>query len=158
MVIDTIYYWVHRLSHRIPFIKRAMHNTHHDIYNLLPIDFLHVSVIEYVLYIVTTNILPLLFINVSILEYSTILIITLVHQIYTHSDIKSQFILPVFINSKYHKYHHQIGGGNYSVFFPFWDNYMKTRIIPRKKKCIKKNKITNDRTNKLHITDSIQRK
>ena len=146
LVIDTIYYWVHRLSHRIPFIKQAMHNTHHDINNLLPIDFLHVSIIEYLLYIVTTNLLPLFFFNVSMVEYLLIVTTTLVHQIYTHSEVNRQFIFPGFIDSKYHKYHHKIGGGNYSVFFPIWDNYMKTRIIPRKNKNKIKNMTTNDQT------------
>jgi sterol desaturase/sphingolipid hydroxylase (fatty acid hydroxylase superfamily) len=143
LVIDAIYYWVHRLSHRIPFIKRAMHNTHHDVYNLLPIDFLHVSVVEYILYFVTTMCFPLLFIHVSIVEYLFIVTIILFHQIYTHSEENKPFFLPGFIDSKYHKYHHQIGQGNYSIFFPLWDNYMKTRI--RKNNIKKKKSPTNDR-------------
>ena len=47
--------------------------------------------------------------------------------------------LPFFINSKYHYYHHSIGKGNYSIFFPLWDNYMKTRIKKSKKKKKAKN-------------------
>ena len=144
LVIDAIYYWVHRLSHRRPFIKRTMHNTHHDVYNLLPIDFLHVSVFEYIMYFVTTMCLPVFFINVSFVEYITIATIIICHQIYIHSEENKPFFLPGFIDSKYHKYHHQIGKGNYSIFFPLWDNYMKTRI--RKMNIKKKKSNSNDRT------------
>jgi cytochrome b involved in lipid metabolism len=44
-------------------------------------------------------------------------------------------MLPLFIDSNYHSLHHEYGKGNYAFFFPFWDDYMKTRVteLPLKK-------------------------
>lgn len=56
--------------------------------------------------------------------------ISLSHSIYIHSEEDDEYFLPGFINSTFHKYHHQIGRGNYSIFFSTWDDYMKTRIPP----------------------------
>ena len=57
----------------------------------------------------------------------------MIHSIYLHSDISDEFILPMFINAKYHTLHHTLGQGNYSIFFSFWDDYMGTRLkeIPK---------------------------
>lgn len=132
LVIDFIYYWTHRVTHRIPYLRHILHETHHDVFDLLPLDFLNVSVLEYVMYILTTNLAPLLFLSVSMVEYFTIFGLILVHVIYCHSEVDSSFFLPLFIDSTYHRHHHQIGRGNYSVFFPIWDEYMKTRIQTQK--------------------------
>ena len=128
LVIDLIYYWTHRMTHRIPYLRTLLHETHHDVFHLLPLDFLNVSVLEYVMYILTTNLAPLLFLSVSMVEYFTIFGLILLHVIYCHSEVESSFFLPLFIDSTYHRHHHQIGRGNYSVFFPIWDEYSKTRI------------------------------
>ena len=64
----------------------------------------------------------------NFIEYVMILIISFYHSYYTHSDIKNKFILPLFIDSKYHKKHHTIGRGNYSIFFNIWDQYMDSKI------------------------------
>jgi sterol desaturase/sphingolipid hydroxylase (fatty acid hydroxylase superfamily) len=71
------------------------------------------------------------------IEYFLVSIIAFYHGYYTHSDIKHKFILPLFINSKYHKRHHSIGRGNYSIFFNIWDEYMGTKI-PNKKSSLNK--------------------
>jgi sterol desaturase/sphingolipid hydroxylase (fatty acid hydroxylase superfamily) len=54
--------------------------------------------------------------------------INIFHSIYIHSEVEGKFPIPGFIESNYHRYHHQIGRGNYAVLFPIWDNYMGTRI------------------------------
>ena len=128
IVIDTVYYWVHRIIHRIPFLKELLHGTHHDAFNLIPFDAFYVYIHEYLLYMILTNIVPLLFIPINIIEYFVVFILVLIHSVYIHSESDKEFSIPPFIDSTFHKYHHQIGKGNYSIFFPFWDNYMETRI------------------------------
>ena len=128
LFLDTIYYWVHRLTHRIPIVKKTLHLTHHDAYHLLPLDFLNMNMFEYLIYIFIVNIIPLCFIKINVSEYIIVLVLITIHSIYIHSDNKENFILPGFINSKYHTYHHQIGGGNYSIYFSLWDDFMNTRI------------------------------
>jgi sterol desaturase/sphingolipid hydroxylase (fatty acid hydroxylase superfamily) len=67
------------------------------------------------------------------MEYIVILLISLWHACYTHSEIKDNFAIPLFIKSKYHKKHHRIGGGNYSIFFNIWDEYMGSKIKSKTK-------------------------
>jgi sterol desaturase/sphingolipid hydroxylase (fatty acid hydroxylase superfamily) len=80
------------------------------------------------MYVVCINHLPLLFIPLNIIEYGVVYLIILVHAVYSHFESESSFILPLFIDSTYHKHHHQKSRGNYSVFFPIWDDFMKTRF------------------------------
>jgi sterol desaturase/sphingolipid hydroxylase (fatty acid hydroxylase superfamily) len=135
IVIDTISYWLHRTIHRTPFLKELLHGTHHDVFHLIPFDAFHIYIPESLLYITLIYIVPLLFIPVNIIEYYIVFTIVSIHELYIHSEYDAEFIIPPFINSTFHKYHHQIGKGNYSIFFPFWDNYMETRIpTPAKKK------------------------
>jgi len=129
LIVDTIYYWMHRTIHRIPFLKRFLHEHHHE-HDCIPLDFLNLTSAEFSLYMLNTNILPLFFIPISLVSYLTIFILIMFHSIYTHSELDAQFPIPGFIDSTYHRYHHQIGRGNYAVFFPIWDDFMNTRISP----------------------------
>lgn len=127
LVTDTLYYWFHYTSHRIPFIKQYMHSTHHTLSNLVPLDSFFLDSFDHSIYGFLVLYLPLLFVE-NIVEYFILLFISMLHSIYLHSDISEEFILPMFINAKYHALHHSIGQGNYSIFFSFWDDYMRTRV------------------------------
>uniref|UniRef100_A0A6C0HCY0 Fatty acid hydroxylase domain-containing protein n=1 Tax=viral metagenome TaxID=1070528 RepID=A0A6C0HCY0_9ZZZZ len=139
-IIDTLYYWYHRTIHRIPFLKKYVHLEHHQKEHLLPIDILHSTITESIMNLSLTNIIPLFFLDINISEYLFIILINFSHSLYIHYDCKKRFI-PLFITSKYHKFHHKFGKGNYSGFFTFWDDYMGTRIKrPKKDKKEKKDK------------------
>ena len=147
LIIDALYYWVHRTSHRIPFIKKILHDEHHTKNNLIPTDFLNSNYIEYILNILIVYYLPLFYIDISMIEYNISSLTILIHSIYLHCD--ADFILlPSFINSEYHKNHHEIGGGNYSMVFPIWDNFMNTRIKTKQKKQKKTKKTKKTKKNK----------
>jgi sterol desaturase/sphingolipid hydroxylase (fatty acid hydroxylase superfamily) len=73
-------------------------------------------------------IIPLLFIKINLSEFLIANSVIYYHAIITHSEKDTNFVLPLFINSNYHKYHHQIGRGNYGILFSIWDDYMGTRI------------------------------
>ena len=133
VIVDSCFYWIHRTIHRTPFLKKHLHMTHHTAHDVIPLDIYYTDVKEHILYSLFVGAVPLLFINVNLLEYALANIIILCHSIYTHSESGKKFILPLFIDSKYHKYHHQIGKGNYAVFFNIWDNYMGTRIKLKKR-------------------------
>lgn len=132
---DAVYYWIHRTIHKNPSLKEFFHFKHHEAIKLVPFDIFYTDYKENILYLFIIYIVPLLFIQLNIIEYLIIIIISFYHSYYTHSDIKNKFIIPLFIHSKHHKKHHTIGGGgNYSVFFNIWDEYMgsklkKTRLI-----------------------------
>jgi sterol desaturase/sphingolipid hydroxylase (fatty acid hydroxylase superfamily) len=97
-------------------------------------DVYYLSHQEHTLYLMLIFTFPLLFVHPNFTEYIAILLISLWHACYTHSEIKENFPIPLFINSKYHKKHHRIGGGNYSIFFNIWDEYMGSKIKPANKK------------------------
>ena len=128
LVIDCVYYWIHRTTHRIPYLRKELHETHHDVFHLLPMDILNETVLEYCMYMFATNIAPLFLIPITFVEYFTVFILIFIHSVYCHSESEKSFFLPLFIDSTYHRYHHQIGKGNYSAFLSIWDDFMKTRI------------------------------
>jgi sterol desaturase/sphingolipid hydroxylase (fatty acid hydroxylase superfamily) len=138
VLIDTLYYWVHRITHRIPSLRALLHSTHHSLFDLLPLDFLYESPLEYSMYTFLTSLFPLFFLSVTIWEYGFIILISLIHVIYCHADMDGGFILPMFIDSAYHRDHHQRGRGNYSILFPTWDHFMKTRIPSATPSSVKK--------------------
>jgi sterol desaturase/sphingolipid hydroxylase (fatty acid hydroxylase superfamily) len=150
LVVDTIYYWMHRTIHRTPVLKKFLHEHHHE-HDCIPLDFLNLTVSEFCLYMFNTNIAPLFFIPISIVNYFTIFIIIMFHSIYTHSELEGKFPIPGFIESDYHRHHHQIGRGNYAVFFSIWDDYMGTRIPIRQTE----EKITETQT-KTETNDTVK--
>ena len=127
LATDTIYYWTHYISHSVPLIKKYMHSMHHEVVNLLPLDTFFLDILDHVYYVILTLGLPFLFIE-NLTEYVIVIMISTFHSIYLHSDISDEIIPPIFISSKFHKLHHELGKGNYSILFPFWDDYMSTRI------------------------------
>lgn len=138
LITDTLYYWIHRILHRIPILKKLFHLEHHEAINVLPLDIYYTEYTENILYVLITHAAPLLFIHLNLIEYLIILFILTYHLYYTHADIKDIFILPLFISSNYHKKHHIIGGGNYSFVLNIWDEYMGTKIKSKSKNKSKK--------------------
>jgi sterol desaturase/sphingolipid hydroxylase (fatty acid hydroxylase superfamily) len=140
LTIDTAHYWIHRICHRTPALKKLIHNTHHDAYDLIPSDIFYMTLYDGLLYVMTLLVIPIL-LGVNLVEAFVLLIIALLHGLYIHSELTEPFVLPGFIHSSYHKNHHQIGKGNYAFLFPIWDDYMQTRIAPPADKQEKKDKI-----------------
>jgi sterol desaturase/sphingolipid hydroxylase (fatty acid hydroxylase superfamily) len=137
LFIDTILYWSHRLTHRVSCLKELVHSLHHNLRTLLPLDFTYLTIFDYNLYFLVDMLIPLFFINVSYTEYCCIVGVIYWQSMYIHSDVNFKFPIPGFIHSKYHKRHHEIGGGNYGQYFPIWDEYMGTKIkrrLPKKYK------------------------
>lgn len=134
VIVDSCFYWLHRTIHRIPFLKEQLHMTHHSAYDLVPLDLYYTDIKEHIIYTLLVGTAPLFFLNINVVDYILANIIIFFHALHTHSATNTKFMLPLFIDSKYHKYHHQIGKGNYAVYFNIWDNYMGTRIKPTKKK------------------------
>lgn len=128
LLIDTVYYWIHRNTHRIPAIRSLIHSKHHEAFDLIPMDIFYLSTYDYCIYLFLILVFPMYVSNTSMIEHVFIGIFAGLHTLYLHEESEEPFIFPAFINSTFHKYHHQIGKGNYSIFFPFWDDYMGTRI------------------------------
>ena len=130
-IFDTMFYWSHIIMHRVPLLRKHLHAAHHKNIDLVPLDFLYEGIFSVLINSVLYFILPCLTLN--FIETVIYLVIIITHLIYAHCNVKFNFPIPLFINSKYHLLHHKIGGGNYGLLFPFWDNYMSTRIKKKKK-------------------------
>ena len=136
MLFDTIFYWTHRMIHRIPFLKKNIHETHHKIGLPVPLDFMYEDIYSILIHLNLYVFFPLL--TLEFMDIIIYLVIVISHHIYAHSNVNFEYPIPLFINSRYHLLHHTIGKGNYSFLFPFWDNYMNTRIKePAKAKAAK---------------------
>lgn len=155
IISDTIYYWAHRIIHRTPVLKQFYHFTHHTAIDLIPMDIFFTDIKENILYLLIVGGFPLIFINVSLSEYMIINIIAYFHNYYTHSELSQDFIIPFFAQSEHHKYHHHIGGGNYSGFFTIWDKFMNTTINQPN---VKSKKINKPKKNKSKEKGKIKEK
>lgn len=127
LVLDCLIYWIHRITHRTPLLRKYLHETHHDVFYLLPMDFYNANISEYLIYNISMYI-PLLFISIPYFDFVIASLIVFAHSVYTHCETDLPFGIPMFIDSTYHRYHHQIGKGNYSTYLTIWDEFMKTRI------------------------------
>jgi sterol desaturase/sphingolipid hydroxylase (fatty acid hydroxylase superfamily) len=127
LLLDAFYYWTHYLEHYIPDLYNITHNQHHKSIDLIPIDAFHSDHIENIMYSIVFCAFPLLILE-NVYEYVFVTSIFYLHTMYLHSNLKNDFFLPFLNNTEYHNLHHTIGKGNYALYFPFWDDYMKTRL------------------------------
>ncbi len=134
LLVDLFYYIYHISVHKIPFLKKHLHETHHNKNPLLPHDFIYSSYIEHLINIFIVSYIPLFFMNMTKMEYVGAMAISYTHLSYSHSELKNKFVFPLFIDSKYHKNHHHKCGGNYALYFNIWDKFMGTEIKKKKKR------------------------
>ena len=142
LIADFLFYWYHICIHRIdPTIKKYIHELHHELDNLVPLDTINNTIIDTIITFFIIYLIPTLIITLNISETILVRSILVLHQFYVHTNTSYKFPIPYFISSKYHERHHRIGGGNYGSIFSLWDNIMGTAIpkkIRKKKKLIKK--------------------
>lgn len=133
VVIDTWFYWAHRLMHSMPYLKKV-HQVHHNSYNITPVSAYSFHIVESL--IVTT---PWLIMLVAIPWHPVALLIFsvggLLYNGYLHLGFDFFYIqrsqhplLKWLYSATHHSIHHQIYDGNYAVYFSFWDKLMGTEI------------------------------
>ena len=128
IINDTWFYWWHRSLHRIPFVKKYVHDTHHTSHNPLATDYIYANIIEVIGGAI--GLLPLFLITkVNGYSFLFINIIRQLHELEIHHS-KSKKSIFFGLNSPYnHNLHHEIGkNGNYGSTFPFWDTIMDTKL------------------------------
>jgi len=123
LFVDFLFYWYHRTVHRNEILKKKIHDLHHEYYSI-PSDLLYISICE--LFITITLIfIPCLFLNMKFEFFIFAIILYYIHGLYTHSE--STYDIPILISAKFHEDHHKIGGGNYSIVFPYLDSILNTK-------------------------------
>jgi sterol desaturase/sphingolipid hydroxylase (fatty acid hydroxylase superfamily) len=140
LIVDSFLYWYHRSIHRQPFLKKYIHETHHNNYHMVPLDAITVSFLEILCNFLFIFLIPTYLTQINLFESIIIYGIIVSHISYIHMDVNYNYFFNFFINSKYHAKHHKIGGGNYGQFFYIWDYLMNTIINCDKKLSRKKSK------------------
>ncbi len=132
-IVDTWFYWAHRLMHTVPFLKKA-HNVHHRSYNPTPATSYSFDVVEALInmapYIIIVLCIPWHPLALLIFSSFGIFYVGYIHLGYDFGFNwrKKNFLTKWFYSSTHHSIHHQIYDGNFAVYFTFWDKLMKTEI------------------------------
>ncbi len=131
VVHDTYFYWMHRLLHH-KAIFTFTHKVHHKSVNPSPwvsysFHFIE-AFTESLVLLVAAFIIPMH--PISILLFT---VIGFLINVYGHlgfelmpKRFRSSVLFQIFNTSVYHNLHHSKFKGNYSLYFRFWDKWMKT--------------------------------
>jgi lathosterol oxidase len=130
---DAYFYWTHRLLHsRISFFSR-MHDIHHSSLNPTPFAVYTFGPSEAVLlglyFFAAAFILPL-----NIYALLSFFVLNTAFNAAGHlgyeflpATIHEKAVGKLFNTSTHHNMHHQYGRSNFSLYFRFWDDAMKTQ-------------------------------
>lgn len=129
LLVDLIYYWYHRLSHRYRFLW-AFHFTHHtgQQFNLLTAYRLN-----WFSFIITPLfVIPLAIFGFPVSYIAISLVLNLFYQFFLHTEMVPRIpFLEGFINTPsahrvHHAYNEKYLNKNFSGVFAFWDVLFKT--------------------------------
>ncbi len=131
VVVDTWFYWSHRLMHWHPFFIKA-HLVHHESYNINPFSAYSVDLIHGILNMIPYG-LVLLFVPWHPIPVAAFGLFSVVYNCYIHLgyDFKVNFFmrfkfLKYIYTANHHSIHHQNYSYNFAAYFTFWDKLMKT--------------------------------
>jgi len=128
---DTYFYWTHRLMHH-PKLFKAFHLLHHKSVNPSPwaayAFYPTEAVVEAGIFVVFVLIMPIHFFHLFIF-----FLFMIIYNVYGHLGWElypknfNKHWLGKWINTSVnHNQHHQYFKGNYSLYFLWWDRWMKT--------------------------------
>ena len=131
LIHDTYFYWIHRLMHHRLFFK-WLHKVHHQSFNPTPWAALSFHPLEA---IVEVAIVPLAALIIPLHPFTLLLFATwslawnvighLGYEIFPAGFTKHP-LFKWFNTSTHHNMHHERSGGNYGLYFNFWDWLMDT--------------------------------
>jgi len=127
LLLDTLEYFLHYMYHKIPFLYKYCHVTHHEMKMSWSFGALYNSLAES---IISGGIISCFFFCVfhfSIVEFSLVTSVAILWTCMDHCDyFKSVYWLG---RKNYHARHHLYKTGNYQQpFFTFWDHVWQTKI------------------------------
>ena len=136
MVVDDLwFYWVHRGMHENKWMYKKIHKLHHKAYAPVPIEYLYVHPVEWMVGAIGPVLLIVAFILVqgqmnawTFLAWGAI---RTLHELDIHSGVRSVLgpRLPLFAPTEHHDLHHaKPNKGNYASTFLAWDKLMGTEV------------------------------
>jgi sterol desaturase/sphingolipid hydroxylase (fatty acid hydroxylase superfamily) len=134
VVVDSAYYWTHRLLHWRPLFLRA-HYLHHRFVQINAWDTYSVHFIESVALALFALFLPALIFPwhpsaMAIYSAGSIFWITYLHCAHELIPTKwrdAKWTTWIY-TSTHHYFHHQRPHTNYGLYFTFWDRWMQTEL------------------------------
>lgn len=133
-VVDTWFYWLHRLLHQNKWLYRNVHLIHHGSRDTTPLTGQRFHPLELFLITVPNAFLPLIFL-LDDRYYVAAFIFSLVNNVYAHGGFE---LLPTLweripllrhkTTSLHHNMHHDRVRGNYALYFTWWDRLMDTEF------------------------------
>ncbi len=158
-VHDTWFYWTHRLMHT-RWLYRHAHRVHHQSHNPTPLAAFSFHPIEALIEI---GFLPIVAFTFPIHRVVLALfgLYMIVMNVVGHLGFEmfprwfvSNPITRMFNTSTFHDLHHHYGGGNYGLYFNFWDRLFRTKRTDYETTF---NAIVGERTD-LKVKDEVRRK
>lgn len=143
---DIVFYWVHRIIHENKYLYRKIHKIHHEAYAPVPIEYLYVHPLEWML----GGLGPAVAIGIIMLAFGGMSAWTLwvwgawriLHELDIHSGLSSKLgiRIPLFAPTEHHDLHHARPTlGNYASSLTLWDKVFGTEIPLEKRKPLKRN-------------------
>lgn len=128
---DTYFYWTHRFMHK-PSVFRIVHRVHHLSHNPTPWTAFAFhpleALIEAAFFPILVFLIPLHPVSIALFMLAMMVMNVLGHAGYEFTPRKF-FSHPIgkFQNTPtHHNMHHQLGRGNYGLYFNFWDRWLGT--------------------------------
>ncbi len=131
VVLDTYFYWTHRLMHH-PKLYKFFHLTHHRSHNPTPFTAYSFAPPEAIL---VYAFVPVFFVLIPMHQNAFVaaMLIQIVRNAMAHCGYElfpkgwaEHPILGVFATVTHHDLHHEKSHGNYAFYFTFWDRVMGT--------------------------------
>lgn len=140
IIFDFFHYWTHRLCHKVPFLYKYVHKTHHRHRHPSLLSTFYMHPVDYLL----TNVLPhkiamyMVYQWITGYEYELLLVYKMYIELAGHSGVVSNApSFPLFptlfgfaLQTVDHDLHHSRPdlAGNYSKRFRVWDRVFGTYI------------------------------
>ena len=135
---DALFYWYHRLLHVNTTLYRWIHQRHHEAYAPVPIEYIYVHPLEWMLGMSGF----VLGFGICLGVWGSMSAWTLwiwggwrtLHELDIHSGMNLMNRIPLFASMQHHDLHHaRPHCGNYASMFPFWDRVYGTEVteMPR---------------------------
>ena len=130
LVVETLYYWSHRLFHT-PWLYKNFHKQHHEYQVTVSIAAIYNNPFDYVI----TNTLPAIIAKMLLCEMHVVTayfwglyvgFLAIVLHIGYNMPWYPFSVFPFGIDIDYHDFHHSSNVGNYGIFSSLWDTICGT--------------------------------
>lgn len=133
---DLWFYWSHRTLHVHKGLYRLIHKRHHEAYAPVPIEYIYVHPLEWMLGAVgpALIVLGILLVQGQMSAWTFVgwQIWRTVHELDIHSGIRAPITryIPLFAGMRHHDLHHaKPTKGNYASSLTLWDRVFRTLIV-----------------------------